>query len=405
MSYAMDVPESARPRFVQFFEDLPDPRVKRCRRHALLEMLVIAFLAVVCGAEGWDDLHRFGVAKQEWLKERLGLSLEGGIPSDDTFRRLVARLCPEAFGRGFRAWVQALKQQTKGEVIALDGKTLRHSFDTATGQEALSLVRAWATGQRLLLGAVKAEPGSNDIPALEALLGLVDLNGAVVTADALHCQTRTARKVREAGADYVFGLKGNQAALAQDVADLFSYTDRHPAGTKEWCAAHPERASSRTSNRDHGHGRTETRKVHVLVLAPDDPDWRDVQSAWPGLRSLIRVERTRKSVRAAAHATPAQENESREILYFLSSLPGDAQELARAIRLHWRIENSLHWVLDVQMNEDGSRIRIDHAPENFATLRGIALNLLRQDKTTYGGVRARQKLAGWDNDYLVKLLV
>ena len=380
--------------FVTHFADLPDPRVKRRRRHSLMEMLVLSFLAVVCGADGWDDIVRFALAKQAWLRERLGLGLEGGIPSDDTLRRLFARLDPDAFERCFRSWVETLKQECRGEVIALDGKVLRHSFDTASGQGALSLVRAWATKQRLLLGAVKVEEGSNEIPAVSALLSLLDLRGAIVTADAMHCQRATVEKIVEGGGDYLLCVKDNQPQLAQDLALCFSHLEHHPAAAKEWREAAKGRQIRTFRETDYGHGRTETRSVKLLLLPENDPDWQHRQAEWKGLRSLVQVERIRR----------VGERESREVHYYISSLVAPAKKVAQAVRDHWQIENGLHWVLDVQMNEDASRIRVDHAPENFARLRGIALNLLRQDKKTYGGVKARQKLAGWDPDYLLQLL-
>jgi predicted transposase YbfD/YdcC len=357
-------------------------------------MLVVSFLAVLCGAEGCDDIRDFGEAKRDWLKGRLGLSLDGGIPSDDTFRRLFARLDPVAFGRCFRSWVETLQEQSKGEVIALDGKMLRHSFDTASGRGALHLVRAWAARQRLVLGAVRVAEGSNEIPAVSALVSLLDLRGAIVTADAMHCQRATAAQIVEQDGDYVLSVKGNQSFLAEDIALCFAHLKRHPAAPREWKEAVPGRAVSAHAVTDYGHGRTETRTAQALTLPEDDPHWRMRQNEWKGLRCLMKVERTRC----------IGEKESRETQYFISSLAAPAKKLASAVRQHWQIENSLHWVLDVQMREDESRIRVDHGPENFALLRSVALNLLRRDKNSGRGVRARQKLAGWDNDYLVKLL-
>jgi predicted transposase YbfD/YdcC len=380
--------------FAEHFADLPDPRVKRSRRHSLFEILVIAFLAVLCGGDGWEDMRRFGLAKKEWLIGRLGLSLIGGIPSDDTFRRVFTLLNPEAFGRAFRSWVETLKEATQGEVIALDGKKLRHSFDTACSQPAMHLVRAWATGQRLLLGVARVEEGTNEIPTVAALLSLLDLRGAIVTADAMHCQRSTAAQIIDQEGDYVLNVKLNQGELLSDMQACFAYLRRHAAAPKEWKKAVPGRSFSRCSQSDYGHGRKENRTAQAFTLAPEDPDWKDMQAAWKGLRTLLRIERVRTEAG----------KQSQETVYFISSLPLGAEPLANAVRSHWQIENSLHWVLDVQMGEDASRIRKDHAPENVALLRSIALNVLRSDKNKYGGVKARQKLAGWDNDYLLQLL-
>lgn len=382
------------PDFVSHFADLPDPRVKRSRRHSLFDILVIAFLAVLCGAEGWDEIRRFGLSKKEWLKDRLGLELTGGIPSDDTFRRLFARLDPAAFGSSFRAWVETLGKAAAGEVIALDGKRLRHSFDTASGRGALHMVRAWAAGQSLVLGAVKVAEGSNEIPAVSALLSLLDIRSAIITADAMHCQRSTAAQIIEAGGDYVLSVKENQESLREDLVSCFDHLGSHPAAPREWQEATAGRLLTLHSETDYGHGRMETRKAQALLLPEQDDVWQIRQRDWKGLRTLVKIERTRR----------IDQQESHETQYFISSLTVPAKRLGQIVRQHWRIENTLHWVLDVQMNEDASRIRADHAPENFALLRTIALNLLRQDKQTYGGVKARQKLAGWDNDYLLKLL-
>ena len=380
--------------FWEHFADLPDPRVKRRRRHSLFDVLVIAFLCVLCGGEGWEDMRRFGLAKKEWLTSRLGLSLAGGIPSDDTFRRIFTYLDPEAFGRAFRSWVETLKQATQGEVIALDGKRLRHSFDTACSQPAMHLVRAWAVDQRLLLGAARVGEGTNEIPTVAALLSLLDVRGAIVTADAMHCQRSTAAQIIDQGGDYVLAVKQNQGDLLSDVEACFTHLSRHAAAPKEWKEAAPGRSFSRSSQSDYGHARSEKRTAQAFTLAAQDPDWKDMQAAWKGLRTLLRIERTRTLAG----------KQSQETVYFISSLTLEAGALAKAVRSHWQIENSLHWVLDVQMGEDASRIRKDNAPENFALLRSIALNVMRNDTNKYGGIKARQKLAGWDNDYLLQLL-
>ena len=259
------------------------------------------------------------------------------------------------------------------------------------------MVRAWATKQRLVLGAVKVADGSNEIPAVTSLLSLLDVRDAIVTADALHCQRETAKQVIEQGGDYLFTVKDNQRHLAEDIRLCFEHLNRHPAAAKEWQEAASGRRVDSYSGSDFGHGRSEMRSVQVLNLAPGDPDWRERQDQWKGLRALVKIERTRR-----VHGTASKE--TRETHYYITSLRPTARQTGAYVRHHWRIENSLHWVLDVGMNEDDCRIRIDHAPENFALLRSVALNLLRRDTQTYGGMRARQKLAGWNPDYLLKLI-
>jgi predicted transposase YbfD/YdcC len=376
------------------FSDLPDPRVRRCRHHALMDILTICLLAVLCGAEGWEDIATFGRAKETWLKQRLGLGLEHGIPSHDTFRRVFSKLDPARFGDCFRSWVETLREQTRGQVIALDGQVLRRSLDRAVGQDPIHLVRAWATDEQLVLGTVKVGEGTNEIPAVSTLLLLLDIRGCIVTADAMHCQKETVAQIRVQGGDYLLSLKQNQPHLRADVALCFSTLGSHPAAPAEWQRRAQGRCVSTHTQSDAGHQREETRTIQVLTLAPEDPDWKDVQDQWRDLRSLVFIRRTR-----LVHGV-----RSEETVFYISSLAITARKLGRAARRHWHVENRLHWVLDVQMNQDASRIRRDHAPENFALLRSTALNLLRQDKSRTGGVKARQKLAGWDNDYLLQLV-
>ena len=385
----------ALPPFVQHFLDLPDPRIHRCKRHALLDILVIAFLAVLCGAEGWEEIQRFGQAKHDWLKERLGLPLENGIPTDDTFRRVFTRLDPVAFERCFRAWVATLHDKTEGEVISLDGQILRHSFDTAFGQEALCLVRAWASQRRLVLATQSVDAKSNEIPAVTGLLGLLDLSGCLVTADAMHCQKENATAIVAQEGDYLLALKDNHPHLAEDVAALFARLQDAEGQQRDWLQGALGRAYTTFADQDAGHGRFEERCCRVLTLALSDPDWSDVQQAWAGLRSLVCLTRTRQ----------VGEKTTTETVYYLSSLPKQARKVAYAARRHWQIENCLHYVLDVAMQADASRIRRDHAPVNFALLRSVALNLLRCETSQKAGIKARQKLAGWDNDYLLKVLL
>jgi len=398
----------------EYFADLPDPRVERTRHHALVDILTIALGAVICGADSFVEIEEWGRAREPWLKERLELS--GGIPSHDTFNRVFARLDPEAFSRCFIAWATALQQflpsaavtateegslpvreepaTPKQEVVALDGKRLRRSFDRASGRAALHLVSAWATQQRLVLGQVKVADGGNEITALPELLALLDVQGCVVTIDAIGCQREIARQIVEKGGDYVLVVKENQPALREDV-QLFL----DDALLEQFRGV--EHQFHETFDAEHG--RQERRRYWVS----GDVEWlrqrhqHEGSDRWARLKSIGMVEARRREGGQGA-------TESLERRYYVSSLPADepgsAARFARAVRAHWGIENSMHWVLDVVFREDDCRVRKDHAPQNLAMLRQLALNLLRQEKTAKVGVKARRLRAAWDLAYLEKVL-
>ena len=381
------------PPLIEHFAVLKDPRIDRTKQHLLLDIVVIAFCAVLCGAEGWEDMETFGHAKKEWLQERLGLELPHGVPGDDTFRRLFARLDPEEFGRCFLSFAQSLHTHTQGEVIALDGKTLRHSFDAATGQAAIHLVSAWATGSGLALGQVKVDSKSNEITAIPALLKLLDITGCVITTDAMGCQKAVAKQIIAKGGEYVLALKGNQSNLHEDVKLFFEDARAHTFYHKD--------AERRVAHRyyettEKDHGRIETRRCWLVSTGA--LDFLRGQEGWAGLKSIGAVESERRV------ASSVGERVTKETRYFLSSLEGSARKFAQAVRAHWGIENRLHWVLDVAFDEDRCGIWQDHAPENLATVRKVALTLLRQDKKK-AGIKAKSKLAGWDSDYLLHVLI
>lgn len=380
--------------FVWHFCGLPDPRVPRSRVHDLLEMLVIAFLAMLSGAEGWEEIARFGRIRQAWLKERLGLRLSAGVPTDDTFRRVFSRLDARAFAACFQEWAATLRLSQKDEHIALDGKVLRHSFDTSVDQSPINLVRAWSCQQRLVLGVMPVAQGTNEIPTLQALLKLLDLRGCLISADAAHCQKETATLILKAEADYLLSVKGNQPTLRADIENLFARLERHPAAMRDWKQAVDGRSFSSYSSNNHAHARQESRSACVLGLAQRDQDWHDVQAEWPGLRTLVKVRRQRLE----------NGKESNETVYYISSRTADAMQMAASIRRHWQIENSLHWVLDCGLDEDRCRISDPNAAANLATIRCAAINLVRRQQNAEGGVRARIKRAGWEPDYLLTLL-
>jgi predicted transposase YbfD/YdcC len=364
-----------------FFESLPEPRVERTRVHPLMNVLVMAVLTMICGGEGWEDMETFGLAKKAWLGTFLDLTW--GIPCADTFRRVFGALRPGAFGKCFIAWAQALSEGTAGKLVPIDGKTVRHSFDRATGKKALHVVSAWVAENRLTLGQVVTEEKSNEITAIPKLLDLLDIRGATVTVDAMGCQRDIAEKVIDKGADYIMGLKGNQGTAHKEVEEFF--TDAHAHDFRD-----VEHSFHQTVDGS-DHGRMEVRRI----WSSQQLGWFADLAKWRGLRSIIMIE-SERTVGAAETST--------ERRYYWSSHVVDAETFARMIRGHWGIENPLHWCLDMAFREDESRIRTDHGPENLALLRKIAMNLARSERSNKRGVKAKLKLAGWNEAYLLKLL-
>lgn len=368
------------------FADLSDPRIDRTKRHQLSDIITIAICAVICGADGWVSIEKFGHAKREWLATFLELS--EGIPSHDTFGRVFARLDPVAFERCFVNWIHTVSAVTAGQVIAIDGKCLRRSHDKRLGKEAIHMVSAWATENHLVLGQRKVATKSNEITAIPALLELLAVSGCIVTIDAMGCQKAIAQQIIEQQGDYVLALKENHPHLYEDVESLFQWADNlaFEGIVHDTC---------RKANK--GHGRLEVRECWTI----SDPKWLAMLTeaeAWSGLRTVIRV-------RAQRHTDTEVTCETR---YYLSSLAADTPHLAHtalaATRRHWGIENELHWVLDIAFREDECRIRQGYAAENMAKLRHIALSLLEQETSQKIGIKNKRLLAGWNDDYLMKVL-
>ncbi len=361
------------------FAGVEDPR-KQNISHKLEDILFIACCAVICGAEGWDDIELYGKSKQEWLEKFLELPY--GIPSDDTFRRVFALIKPTEFEQSFRQWIQALIQHLSGDVIPIDGKRLRGAF-RASKDSVIHEVSAWSCQHQLVLGQVKTEAKSNEITAIPELLKLLDIQGAVITIDAMGTQKNIASCIVEQQANYVLALKGNHSTLHEDVADYFNYLDKQ----KDTSAL----IADSYEDIDKGHGRLETRHCQIV----QNIDWLEGKEQWAGLCSLVKIHSTTEHL-LDGHV-------SEDIRYYISSLSCPAKDMLEIVRAHWQIENKLHWVLDVSFSEDDSLIHLPKAAENFSLLRKIAMTMLRRDSSK-GSIKGKRKRAGWDNDFLLSLL-
>jgi len=365
----------------EHFGDLTDPRIDRTKLHKLLDILVIAICAVICGADSWEDVEAFGHAKIEWLSTFL--ELPNGIPSHDTFNRVFARLDAEQFQASFLNWMSAVSEVIGGQVIAIDGKVLRRSHDRGIGKGAIDMVSAWATANRLVLGQVKVDDKSNEITAIPQLLEALEVAGCIVTIDAMGCQTKIAEMIIEKEAEYVLALKDNQGNLFEDTRKLFADLESslYTAYAYEY---------DKTVNKDHG--RIEIREcwtisdLEILCHLRGFDNW----------KKLLTVSRIRSQRWIG-------EEKTCEDRYHIASIIG-AQKVLSAARSHWGIENGLHWTLDIAFDEDRCRVRKDNGPANFAVLRHIALNLLKQEKTSKRSIKGKRLLAGWKEDYLLKVL-
>jgi len=362
----------------EFLAFVEDPRVERTRRHPLETILVIALMAVICGADGFVAIERFAIAKEGWLAGFLDMS--GGVPSHDTIGRVFAALNPKSLGEAFRKWTLSLAAATDEKLVAIDGKTLRRSFQKAGDNAFVHMVSAWSQANRVVLGQVKTEDKSNEISAIPMLLDLIEVKGALVTIDAAGTQTSIAAKIVEKGGDYFLAVKGNQGKLHDAVVEHFLGTEREETRVGYW-----ESADKKPS-----HGREERRRAWVSC----DVDEIQPAERWTGLKTLVRVESTRI----------VKDEETIENRFYISSRVLSASEALDASRGHWSIENELHWVLDVAFREDDCRVRAGDAAENFSMVRQLALSMLKQRTEAKCGIQGRRLMAGWNDQFLLRTL-
>jgi predicted transposase YbfD/YdcC len=366
---------------IEHFSDLEDPRIDRGKLHPLINILTIALCGAICGADSWVDIELFGEAKQEWFSQFLDMT--NGVPSHDTFGRVFSLLDAEQFQNCFIKWVEAICEVLDGQVVAIDGKTLRRSHDRATSKKAIHMVSAWAAENQVVLGQTKVDDKSNEITAIPTLLELLDVSDCIITIDAMGCQRKIAQQIIEQGADYVLALKGNQGRIHQDAVTLFEDAEAINYEDCDHC---------RTVSK--GHDRIDIRECWTTA----DPEYLNAlykPEQWAELQTVAKVYSERR----------LKDKTESETRYYISSLPGDnAKLLLDAIRTHWHIENRLHWVLDVTFHEDGCRIRKGNAAQNMAILRHMALNLLKQEQSTKRSIRGKRLKAGWDERYLTQIL-
>jgi predicted transposase YbfD/YdcC len=358
-------------------QQLPDPRT-RWTQHSLIDIVTIAIMAVLSGADDWNALQAYGEAKQDWLSGFL--ELPNGIPSHDTFNNVISRINPVAFAECCIGWMREAAANIGAQVISIDGKELRNSYDREKEQNSLHLVSAWVSSHHLLLGQVKTEEKSNEITAIPKLLELINIKGHIVTIDAMGAQKKIAQQIVKQEGDYIFSLKGNQCNLHKGVEKAFEEATR-----KEWEGVRHEAYQTIEA----GHGRIEKRRYYAMPAAMVE-----MPEGWETMQSIVMIERERTY----------RKKTSLEVQYYISSLSADIEKISNAIRSHWGVENQLHWSIDVVFGEDKSRIRTGHGSENFATMRRQTLGLLKKDTSLKKSIRLKRYHAAMDNDYLARVL-
>jgi predicted transposase YbfD/YdcC len=359
---------------LKYFTELTDPRIDRSKEHLMEDIIFITIAAVICGAETWNDIENYGKSKEQWLRRYL--QLPNGIPSHDTFNRFFSALAPEAFEEAFIRWVKDVAHLTQGEIVSIDGKNMRGTREGSQSKRAVHIVSAWANSNRLSLGQVKVDEKSNEITAIPKLLEVLTLQGSIVSIDAMGCQKEIASKIIEKKADYILAVKGNQGSLEDDILQ----TVRFCRPQEEWV------------EEDFGHGRIESRKCSLY----NDFSFITNAAQWKELKSVVKIESSRY--------IKSEGKEETETRYYITSSGGNAEKIGKAIRSHWGIENSLHWVLDVSFGEDKSRKREGYAAQNFSMINRIALNLIKNEQSKKRSIKGKRLDAGWNNNYLLKIL-
>lgn len=361
----------------EYFGNLTDRRQPWKTKHNLLEIIVMTICAVIAGCDVWEDIADYCRVKEAWFRESLHMKLENGIPSHDTLQRVWSMIEPKEFEKSFCAWVEAVCQRSKGEIVSIDGKTVRRSG--GSGRKPIHMVSAWANGQQMVLGQLATDEKSNEITAVPELIEMLDVTGCIITADAMSCQKEITKKLTEKHADYVLGLKDNQPTLRREVQEYFEAASKEPQN-------YPAVKSVKTV--DSGHGRIETRTYYLTT----EIEWFEGRANWGNLRSFGMV----------YTKVEQQERITEDARYFISSLE-DVSAFAEAARKHWGIENSLHWCLDMTFREDYSRIRKDHSAENMAVVRHIALNILKKHPAKISLARKRHRCA-YDDDFFADVM-
>lgn len=367
--------------FLKHFESITDPRIERCKKHNLLDILLLAISAVLSGAQGWEDIEDFGHLKLDWLRKYR--DFEAGIPKHDTIARVICRLKADEIEHAFQSWISSLVKVTGCDVIAIDGKTARRSFTTKDRKNALHTVSAWSCQHQLVLGQTAVNEKSNEITAIPELLSMLDIENSIITLDAMGCQKAIAEQIIKQKADYVLALKGNHSGMQAELEAWWHKSQREGL-SKSTFEKHTEIST--------GHGRIETRTCHQLLV---DKGWLAKAYQWTGLKSVIKIN-------AQVH-DKSTGKDTEETRWFISSLDLNAEQVLKAVRNHWQVE-SMHWVLDMTFREDESRIRKKQGPLVFNVMRKIAMALFKQDETKSASMARKKKMAGLDDEYRSTLL-